>query len=96
VGRRDSLAAAGLDADIADFTTTVDIDWQNTVSARVTKVIAVQLYIELLYDKYDNTVVPIVDETTGSLTNPGAVGFAVRKKGQFKETLGIGLAWKFM
>jgi hypothetical protein len=92
----DSLAAAGLDTDIADYTTTVDVDWQNTVSARVTKVIAVQLYIELLYDKYDNTVVPIVDETTGSLTNPGAVGFAVRKKGQFKETLGIGLAWKFM
>ena len=28
--------------------------------------------------------------------NPGAVDFAVRKQGQFKETLGIGLVWKFM
>ena len=92
----DSLAAAGLDADIVDYTTTADIDWQNTISAKITKVISVQLYVELLYDKYDNTIVPIVDETTGSLTNPGAVQFAVRKKGQFKETLGIGLAWKFM
>jgi hypothetical protein len=89
----DSLAAAGLDTDIADYTTTVDIDWQNTISAKVTKVIAVQLYVELLYDKYDNTIVPVVEN--GSLTNPGAVDFAVRKKGQFKETLGIGLVWTF-
>lgn len=90
----DSLAAAGLDTDIADYTTTVDIDWQNTFSAKVTKVIAVQLYVELLYDKYDNTIVPVTDPS-GSLTNAGAVDFAVRKKGQFKETLGIGLAWTF-
>jgi hypothetical protein len=89
----DSLAAAGLDADIADYTTTADIDWQNTISAKVTRVIAVQLYVELLYDKYDNTIVPLVEN--GSLTNPGAVDFAVRKKGQFKETLGIGLVWTF-
>jgi hypothetical protein len=89
----DSIAAAGLDADIADYTTTVDIDWQNTLSARITKVIAVQLYVQLLYDKYDNTIVPVVEN--GSLTNPAAVDFAVRKKGQFKETLGIGLVWTF-
>jgi len=90
----DSLAAAGLDKNIADYTTTADIDWQNTISARVTKVIAVQLYVELLYDKYDNTIVPVVDDA-GSLTNPGAVDFAVRKKGQYKQTLGIGLVWTF-
>ena len=90
----DSLAAAGLDKNIADYTTTVDLDWQNTFSAKVTKVIAVQLYVELLYDKYDNTIVPVVDDN-GSLTNPGAVDFAVRKKGQYKQTLGIGLVWTF-
>ncbi len=88
----DSLDAAGLDRDIKDYTTTADIDWQNTFSAKVTKIIAVQLYVELLYDKYDNTVVPIVDDS-GTLTNPGAVDAAVRKAGQFKQTLGIGLVW---
>lgn len=92
----DSLVAAGLDVDIADYTTTVDVDFQVTISAKVTKLVAVQLDMELLYDKYDNTVVPVVDEATGSLANPGAVDSAVRKKGQFKETLGTGLAWKFM
>ncbi|HXV14649.1 MAG TPA: hypothetical protein VEC56_10645, partial [Candidatus Krumholzibacteria bacterium] len=90
----DSLAAAGVPTDVADYTTTVDIDWQNTVSAKVTKVIAVQLYVELLYDKYDNTVVPEVDDTA-MLENPGPVAASVRKKGQFKETLGIGLAYTF-
>ncbi|HXS10360.1 MAG TPA: DUF3078 domain-containing protein [Candidatus Krumholzibacteria bacterium] len=88
----DSLDAAGLDRDIKDYPTVADIDWQNTFSAKVTKVIAVQLYVELLYDKYDNTIVPVLDDA-GSLTNPVAVDFAVRKKGQYKQTLGIGLVW---
>jgi hypothetical protein len=88
----DSLAAAGLDRNIKDYTTVADLDWQNTLSAKVTKVIAVQLYVELLYDKYDNTIVPVVDDS-GTLTNPAAVDFAVRKKGQYKQTLGIGLVW---
>ena len=90
----DSLDAAGLDRNIADYTTSSDIDWQNTISAKVTKVIAVQLYVEFLYDQYDNTIVPVVDES-GSLTNPEVVNFAVRKKGQYKQTLGIGLVWTF-
>lgn len=90
----DSLAAAGLPSDISDFTTAVDIDWQNTLSAQVTKIIAVQLYVELLYDKYDNSVVPTVDGAN-ALTNTGAVAAAVRKKGQVKQTLGIGLTYNF-
>lgn len=88
----DSLEAAGLDRNIKDYTTAADLDWQNTFSAKVTKVIAVQLYVELLYDKYDNTIVPVVDDT-GALTNAGAVDFAVRKQGQFKQTLGLGVVW---
>jgi hypothetical protein len=54
----------------------------------------VQLYVEFLYDQYDNTIVPVVDES-GSLTNPQVVDYAVRKKGQYKQTLGIGLTWTF-
>jgi hypothetical protein len=53
----------------------------------------VQLYVEFLYDQYDNTIVPVVEN--GSLTNPEVVDFAVRKKGQYKQSLGIGLAWTF-
>jgi hypothetical protein len=87
----DSLVSAGLDSDIADYTTTIDIDYQMTLAARVAKALSVQLFMEFLYDKYDNTIVPVVEN--GTLTNPGAVDYAVRKKGQFKETLGIGLVW---
>ncbi len=90
----DSLMAAGLDANTGDYTTTTDIDWQNTLTSKVTKFISFNLYFELLYDKYDNTIIPIVDDT-GSLSNPEAVNFAVRKKGQFKQTLGVGLTFQF-
>jgi hypothetical protein len=90
----DSLAAAGLDRNVASYTTSTDVDWQNTISAKVAKLIAVQLYVEFLYDQYDNTIVPVVDES-GSLTNPQVVDYAVRKKGQYKQTLGIGLTWTF-
>lgn len=90
----DSLMAAGLSPDIADYATTVDIGWQNTLTTNVTKFISFNFYLELLYDKYDNTVVPLVDDT-GSLTNAAVVGASVRKKGQFKQTFAIGLSWTF-
>ncbi len=90
----DSLVAAGLSPDIADYATTVDVDWQNTLTTKVTKFISFNFYFELLYDKYDNTVVPIVDDN-GSLTNAEAVDFSVRKKGQYKQTFGVGLTYAF-
>jgi hypothetical protein len=90
----DSLIAAGLSPDIASYATTVDVDWQNTFTTKVTKFISFNFYLELLYDKYDNTVVPIVDDN-GSLTNAEAVDFSVRKKGQFKQTFGVGLSYTF-
>jgi hypothetical protein len=90
----DSLMAYGLSPDMAEYATTVDIDWQNTLTSKVTKFISFNLYFELLYDKYDNSVVPIVDDT-GMLTNAEAVGKSVRKKGQFKQTIGVGLSFAF-
>lgn len=91
----DSLMAAGLSPDIADYATTADVDFQITLTTKVTKFISFNFFVEWLYDKYDNTVVPVLDDN-GSLSNPEAVSFSVRKKGQFKQTLGIGLTWTFM
>jgi hypothetical protein len=90
----DSLMAAGISTDITDYATTVDIDWQNTFTTRVTKFISFNFYIELLYDKYDNTVVPVVDDS-GSLQNPDMVRESIRKKGQFKQTFGVGISYAF-
>jgi hypothetical protein len=89
------LAAAGLDPDIADFTTTIDIDWENIFTTQITKLISVNLYTRWVYDKYDNSVMPVLMDD-GSLADPGVVRAAVRKAGQFKQTLGIGVTYRFL
>lgn len=91
----DSLVAWGIDADIADYTTVVDIDWDNIFTTQITKVISVNLYVRWVYDKYDNSVPPKVD-AAGNLTNPADVIGATRKAGQFKQTLAIGLTYRFL
>lgn len=88
------LIAAGLPEDVADYTTTIDVDWENTFTANITKVISVKLFVRWVYDKYDNTVSPVVEE--GVLVNSSDVHSAIRKAGQFKQTLALGLTYKFM
>lgn len=87
------LASYGLPEDIADYTTTLDVDWENTFTAQITSLISVKLFVRWVYMKYDNTVKPVVEE--GDLLNADAVGAAIRKAGQFKQTLALGLTYKF-
>jgi hypothetical protein len=87
------LAAAGLNPDLADFSTALDIDWENIFTAAITKHIAVNLYLRWAYDKYDNSVKPELGEA-GELLNADAVGAAVRKAGQFKQTLSLGFNYR--
>jgi len=88
------VVAAGLPEDVAEYTTTLDVDWENTFTANITKVIAVKLFVRWVYDKYDNTVSPVVEE--GVLINGADVHNAIRVAGQFKQTLALGLTYKFM
>lgn len=90
----EELAALDLDSDIADYGTTMDVDWENIFTTQITEIISVQLYVRYLYDKYDNTVRPVLEGDM--LSNPGAVGAAVRKAGQFKQTLAIGITYRFL
>lgn len=83
----------GLPDDVASYTTTLDVDWENTFTANITKVISVKLFIRWVYDKYDNTVTPVVEE--GVLVNASQVSEAIRKAGQFKQTLALGMSYKF-
>lgn len=85
--------AEGLPEDIADYTTTVDVDWENTFSANITSVISVKLFVRWVYDKYDNTVKPVVED--GDLVNGGTVAQSIRKSGQFKQTLALGFGYTF-
>jgi hypothetical protein len=89
------LAAASVDPDIPDFTTAVDIEWENIFTTQITKVVQVGLYLRWLYDVYDNSVKPGFD-ADGNLTNPESVNAAVRKSGQFKQTLGIGITYRLI
>jgi len=47
------ISTAVLPTDIADYTTTVDVDWENTFTTNITKVISVSLFVRWVYDKYD-------------------------------------------
>jgi len=85
----------GLDGDISSYPNAVDINWENIFSAEVTSWLNFNLYFMYIYDKYDNSVLPEFD-ANGNLTNPVAVNAAVRKAGQFKQTLAVGLAFKLL
>jgi hypothetical protein len=91
----DDLAAAGLPSDVADYPMTLAVDWENIFSTQITKYLSVNLYLRWLYDKYDNTVPP-KEAAAGGLANPGDVLGAIRKTGQFKQTLSIGITYRFL
>ncbi len=91
----DSLVALGLDADLVDYTTTMDIDWENIFTTQITKAIAVNFYLRWVYDKYDNTVMPLLNAAGDNLANASTVAAGVRKKGQFKQTMAIGVTYRF-
>lgn len=93
--RAEDFTALGIDPDISDFTTTADLDWENIFSTQITKIVSVNLYLRWLYDKYDNSVVPAFDED-GVLVNASDLRVATRKAGQFKQTMSIGLTYRFL
>ncbi len=87
--------AAGFDENIADYPLLVDVDWENIFTTQITSILSVNLYVQLIYDQYDNSVTPKLDEA-GDVTNPAAVDAAVRKSAQFKQTLAIGVVYRFL
>ncbi len=91
----DQLVAAGISPDVADYTTTMDVDWENIFTTQITKIISVNLYTRWIYDRFDNSVgADIADD--GTLSNPDDIRNAIRGSGQFKQTLGIGLTYRFL
>jgi hypothetical protein len=90
----DSLTSAGIASDVKDLTTNLDFGWQNTFTTQITQYIAFSLYVEFVWDEYDNSVVPEVDDS-GNLLNPELVRTAVRKDWQWKQSIGVGFIYKF-
>lgn len=89
------LIDLGVDPDVAGHTLAIDADWENIFTTHITKLLTVNLYLRWLYDKYDNSVPSQLNEN-GELTNPGDIKAAIRKAGQFKQTLSLGITYRLL
>ncbi len=86
-------ANARLSPDLPDYFLTTDFDFENNFKASITRLLNVQFNLRWVYDKYDTTVKPVV--AGGEIQNPDPVAGAVRKSGQLRQTMSIGLAYTF-
>jgi Protein of unknown function (DUF3078) len=92
--RADSAAAAigTTHGPVSDYWKTVEVNFLNTFSAQITKVLSVNLLIQWVYDKYDAAANTDPDQPFDVLQ--AEIDKNVRKSGQFKETLGLGLSYR--
>lgn len=92
--RADSAAAANgtTHAAVADYWKAVDVDFQNVFTAQITKLIAVNLFAQWTYDKFDAAA--NLDPSQPFATIQSEVERNTRKAGQFKETLALGLSYR--
>jgi hypothetical protein len=78
---------------IADFWRSPDVNWQNTFTAQITKYLSVNLYLQFLYDRFDQaTKIVNSDPTTQADLDLALAG--VREDPQFKQTLALGITYR--
>lgn len=77
---------------VADFWKTADVNFQGTFTTAITKFLSVNLFAQLVYDKFDTAA--NVDPTMTLPDQIAEIGKNVRKAGQFKETLALALNYK--
>ncbi len=77
---------------VGDFWRAPDVSFQNNFSAAITKYLSVNLYAQLVYDKFDSAA--NVDPSKPLADQVAEVDRNVRKAGQFKETLSLGLTYR--
>ena len=87
-----AMASDPMRESVQDFWRAPDMNFQNTFTAQITKYLNVNLYIEWVYQKYDRSVDlnpqnPIEDQIK-------KVDAGIRKAGQFKQTLALGLTYQ--
>jgi hypothetical protein len=97
------LLDQGLNSSLSEDFMATDIDFENNFKASITRLVNVQFNLRWVYDKYDTTVKPVVgdvtpegyDDPVTGIQNRDAVHNAVRKSGQLRQTMSIGLAYTF-
>ena len=78
---------------VADFWKETEVDFRSVFTTQITKALSVNLLVQWIYDKFDEAA--NVDPTLPFDVLNAEIDRNVRKAGQFKETLGLGLALKF-
>jgi len=76
---------------VQDFWKAPNVNFQNTFTAPITKNLNVNLFLQWVYLKFDQSV--DVDNSKTLVDLVPIVDGAVRKAGQFKQTLAIGLTY---
>lgn len=76
----------------ADFWRSPDISFQNSFTAQITKIISVNLFVHFVYDKFDAAT--NVDTALDPALLIREVDGSIRKAGQFKQTLSLGLTYQ--
>jgi hypothetical protein len=75
---------------VADYWRVPDVDWTNAFSTQVTKAISVDLFLELLYDKFDTAANVDNSLPLDTVLRP-EIERNIRRAGQFKQTLALGI-----
>lgn len=86
-----ALAANPAREAVSDFWKAPDVNFQNTFTARITEYLAVNLFVQLLYDKFDSAA--NVDNALPLPALTAEIDRNVRKAGQYKQTLSLGLTY---
>jgi hypothetical protein len=87
-------AATALDPNhraVADDWRVPDVNWRNGFSSKITKVIRVDLFLQLVYDKFDTAA--NVTEDHSFTDNDAEVKRNLRRAAQWKQTLALGIAY---
>jgi hypothetical protein len=82
---------------VADDWRVPDVDFRNSFSTQVTRVISVDLFVQMVYDRFD-TAANVDPQVSDPLTRFSVVDEEVRRNlrraAQWKQTLSIGLTYK--
>ena len=89
---RDVQAADPGTAAVADDWKVTNVNLQSTFAAQITKAIAVNLFVQYVYLRFDEAA--SVDNTLPLDERMAEVDRNVRKAGQFKETLALGFTYR--
>ncbi len=88
----DRLATDPTRERVADFWKAVDVNWENAFTAQITKALSVSLVAQLVYDKFDTAA--NLDIPTADPALDAEIARNIRKQGQFREALTVGLTYQ--